>query len=672
MIRPSKESRAKSRSRRISDDISALGWSAPVRAAYEASKRSGFHSALFSGKVRSAPPLESVLLGNADPLGTGARERTLDDAGRILAEGVRVFGRRSSTGVSAPWSQDPDTGKRWPHDKAWWRIDIRTDARLGDVKFVWEAARHRDLVVLARASRLDPAGPWLAALDRMLTSWCRENEPEKGVNWYSSLELALRAVAWTQVFALVGDRLAEQTRAAAAMQLAASARHLMVELPYTISSMKNNHMLGDALGLIVLSRIFPQHKHSARWARFGERLFAAQLHRHMRPDGSMIEDSVSYHRFVLEMLVVRTLLGGAPCAVTEALRGASLHLSRLGVFDGPLPQYGDWDEGRVLASSGDPLDLAGSAALGLALTGSTIPREWFERYDEIAWYAPPETPCGAPDTWRPQTVARSGCIAYLPVANWRVWFKVGSAPSHQHADLTSFWLQREGSWIVADPGTGTYNGPLDVRNGLRTSAAHPVVRVDDADQLQPHRAFRWLGTATGHLAPIARLGRQHILLGWHDAYERVAPGLRVARVLIVNNESVTVVDVLSPESAGRTWQMTVPLAPGVSFTGQSLTWTGGELPVTGLEKATEFQGSEHPWRGWHSPTYGTWVPSTWLSVGSASDHAVLQFGDAPGWQEQNGDLRVGDLILKLNWDDPSTVALTVTDGVHGGVTVIRT
>ena len=31
----------------------------------------------------------------------------------------------------------------------------------------------------------------------------------------------------------------------------------------------------------------------------------------MRPDGSMIEDSLSYHRFVLEMLIVRVLLGDA-------------------------------------------------------------------------------------------------------------------------------------------------------------------------------------------------------------------------------------------------------------------------------------------------------------------------------------------------------------------------
>jgi hypothetical protein len=55
--------------------------------------------------------------------------------------------------------------------------------------------------------------------------------------------------------------------------------------------MRNNHLLGDALGLIVLARLFPHLRAAHRWNRLGERIFAAQLRRQMRPDGSMIEDS---------------------------------------------------------------------------------------------------------------------------------------------------------------------------------------------------------------------------------------------------------------------------------------------------------------------------------------------------------------------------------------------
>ena len=88
--------------------------------------------------------------------------------------------------------------------------------------------------------------------------------------------------------------------------------------------------------------------------RLGERAFHAQLSRHMHSDGSMIEDSLSYHRFVLEMLVVKKLLGDESPRLTRALRTAGEHLERLGALGGELPPWGDWDEGRVLASSGDP------------------------------------------------------------------------------------------------------------------------------------------------------------------------------------------------------------------------------------------------------------------------------------------------------------------------------
>ena len=83
----------------------------------------------------------------------------------------------------------------------------------------------------------------------------------------------------------------------------------------------------------------------------------------MRPDGSMIEDSLSYHRFVLEMLIVRSLLRGHTKLEREALLGAAQFLCRMGALDGRVPMYGDWDEGRALVSSGDPADVAGSVQL---------------------------------------------------------------------------------------------------------------------------------------------------------------------------------------------------------------------------------------------------------------------------------------------------------------------
>src|SRR3546814_12649714 len=78
----------------------------------------------------------------------------------------------------------------------------------------------------------------------------------------------------------------------------------------------------------------------------------------------------------MEMLVVKTLLGDESEATKTALAGSALHLVKLGVLEGEIPQWGDWDEGRVLASSGSALDLAGSTAPALSISGEATENGW--------------------------------------------------------------------------------------------------------------------------------------------------------------------------------------------------------------------------------------------------------------------------------------------------------
>ncbi|MEU4398938.1 heparinase II/III domain-containing protein [Micromonospora orduensis] len=655
--------------RAIAADLRALGGSAPLRAAYETSKRTGFHAVLFHARSHRHHPATPVPLSNALPVSDEAGQRCLDDARAVLRDGLRVFGARVATGVRAPWCTDPLTGQRWPADDPWWRIDIRSDARLSDVKHIWEAARHRDLVVLARAARLDPDGPWQDGLDDLLRSWCDQSPPERGVNWYSSLELALRAIAWNQILTLAGERLPGEVTTAMDRLLLASARHLMVELPYTVSSMRNNHMLGDALGLILLSRMYPTARRARWWAGTGERMFAAQQRRHFGPDGRMIEDSVSYHRFVLEMLTVRVLLGGAPPSVQRDLRAASLHLARLGVFDGDVPQYGDWDEGRVLASSGDPLDVAGSTALGLALCGERLPARWYADFDELAWYAPAPARDATGDEFAATTRGRSpsttsGGIAVVDRGPWRVWFKVDGGPSHGHADLTSVWIMHSGHWLVADPGTGTYNGPLEVRNGLRTSAAHPVRRPDGRDQLVPHRAFRWRHTGRGHLGPPLDLPDRTVLFGWHDAYERGERPIRVGRAVVVADRYVAIVEFVDPPASVGTWSLTVPLHPEVAVEDDTLVAGDSKLHLFGLDGHQAVRGRSTPFAGWHSRTYGRWEPATWITAQSRADTAVWGFGTLAGPRPTPDAL--DGLAFEVTWSD-SGASLAVTHLASGTV-----
>lgn len=607
-----------SRFQTVMKDLAAQGRFAPLRATYEVSKRSGAQGLALRWLASVAKPdrLQVVAAFRpVQPLPASVVDRCFQDAQRIVEQGHRAFGVRLPVNSSDDWNSLGDTDKRWPGEPFWWQIDIRTDGRLGDVKWTWEVGRHRDLVVLARAAFLDPDGPWLDQLAQRLRWWFKATPAEHGVHWYSNLEIALRAVAWVQVYSLCSNMLPGDVLDEMALHVSRARRHLLVDFPYTASSMRNNHLLGDALGLIAINA-FTEGKPHGLLSRIAERSFSGQIARHMRPDGSMIEDSLSYHRFVMEMLVIKVKLGDRSSSTLEALRSAAKHLERVGVLDGAVPQWGDWDEGRVLASSSDELNLAGSTALCLVLTGSASKAEWCSDFDEVAWYSNAPAPAAAADSSavKPNvgdsiSIASNGGMTRVTAGAWNVWLKWGTGTSHQHADLTHVSARLGDTWVLVDPGTGTYNGALSIRNAFRTSRAHNGLRIGGEEMFVPHRAFRWLTSANTYVGAPVITDLAVVVWAMHDAYSRLASGGRVARAVVVTATGLTVIDW---REGGHAAKLTVALPPGANVADGHLTVHSDELQLCGLDPAMLTHGVTSPFGGFHSSTYGQWEPAPWL------------------------------------------------------------
>ncbi len=594
----------------------ALGPTAPIRAAYEFSKRAGGHQLVFGRLATTGDARPHRVFAIPSTIPTTSEGRLLADADAILAGSASIFGRQVPLDLG--WHSAPDTGGSWAR-VPWWRIDIRSDDRVADVKWTWELGRHRHLLVLARACWLKSDDDRYAdALTQHLRTWLSDNPPEHGVHWYSNLEISLRALTWLQILGLAGGRLPDDVTAEMHRHLLHSGRHLIADSIYTVSSMRNNHMLGDALGLIALGTAFDR----PRWRSFGESMFRRQLARHMRSDGSMIEDSLSYHRFVTEMLAVRVLLGGETAQARQALASSGRYLARLGAFDGSLPQYGDWDEGRVLGSSGSPQDVAGVTALALALTGTGADDETRAAYDECAWYAPEGAPLAAPPA-ETDGASVGGGFSRAVRGDWHAWLKAGGGTSHQHADLCSTVLRIGEQWVVGDPGTGTYNGPLEQRNGFRTSSAHSVLRLRDEDQLGPHRAFRWLHAAQGTIGPPVRVGDAVVTWGVHDAYARLDGVRRVVRVVMLTDDSMTVADV-AEVTAPIDWQLTLPLHPDVTYADGTIELPDGSKLALDLPgEVGTVRGQADPFEGWWSDTYGEMQPTTWIRTRAIATGPVV-------------------------------------------------
>jgi hypothetical protein len=547
--------------------------------------------------ARATTPLVVPDLVPTAPVPPTAEQRAFEAADRLLAGEIELFGRTFpfdvAHGPRGDWHQDPMTEARWPADRPWWRIDVRGAARPGDVKWVWEAARHRHLVVLARAAHLRPDDHRVAgAVGAVLTSWCDDVPLERGVHWMSNLELALRSLAWLQALALAPHAVQGHARHAAERELRVVRRHLELGLARTRGSMPNNHLVGDLVGLAALQRAFGADGAAART----DELLVEQLGHEVRADGSTIEESLSYHRFVLELLALRVQLGGAPREVCESVGRLAQWLCRLGVLEGEVPQHGDWDEGRALAAGGDVHDLAGSARLGLALAGGGAPTVWREQHDEVAWHAGAGEPL-APEPAEVDGHDVGGGIARVQRGDWTVWLRASAGGWHGHADHTALLVQHEGRTVVGDPGTGAYNGPQEERTWFRSSAAHDVLVLDGEDQLVPHRQFRWRHAAHGRLEAPTSSGPDVEVSAAHDAYRRLEPARQVRRTVHVAVDGVQVHDVVRP--AVGPWSLSLPLAPGSTYDDGALRLRSGARLRVHLPVEAEVEHSR-----W-SDTYGS-------------------------------------------------------------------
>jgi hypothetical protein len=540
--------------------------------------------------ARAKTPMAVPDLGPRAPVPASAEQRALEAADRLLAGSIEVFGRtvplHLADGPGGDWHRDPVSEVTWPAHP-WWRIDLRGKDRAGDVKWVWEAARHRHLVVLARAAHLRPDDHRTAgALASGLVGWSEAVPLERGVHWISNLELAVRSLAWLQALALAPHAVAGHARTVCERELRVVRRHLELGLARTAGSMPNNHLVGDLVGLAVLQRSFGRGDQ----ATATDALLLEQLGREVRADGSTIEESLSYHRFVLELLALRVLAGGAPHEVREVVGRLAQWLCRLGVLEGEVPQHGDWDEGRAITAGGDVHDLAGSARLGLALAGDGAPAEWREQHDEVAWHVGPGEPL-APDAAEVDGHDVGGGIARVQRGDWTVWLRASAGGWHGHADHTALVVQHRGRTVVGDPGTGTYNGPIEERTWFRSSAAHDVLVLDGEDQLVPHRQFRWRHTATSTLSPPHVTADEVGVDAEHGAFERLDPPRRVRRTVHVSPGGVQVVDAVDP--ATGSWSLALPLAPD------------GTTRHLALPEGADVQDEDGRW----SPTYGEVVPA---------------------------------------------------------------
>jgi hypothetical protein len=605
----------------------------------------------FLGAVESVTP---ALISERMP---DAREAVLRAAQRSLAGRFDLLGYSDLRfGVPMNWHRDPLSGLGAAAAQHWSRIDPLDRARVGDHKIVWELNRHQWLLHWAQAYAFTGDERYAERTVRVLEEWLGANPPGIGVNWVSSLELAIRIVSWCWALVLLREsralRPASFVRVVGALH--AHATHVARYLSTTYSP--NTHLLGEALGLLYAGVLFPDMQEADSWRRTAQRILVEQAGRQILPDGVCFEQSTCYQRYTAEVYMHFVALARrneleVPTAVTARVQASVDFLLAISRSGGSAPQIGDGDGGWLLPLLPREADdmrgvfataaaLFGRSDCAVAAGGPTLEAAWLLGEPGLqAIEALRSVPCRAPIS----RLFEAGGYAVLrsgPDASaHRMIVDVGPlgcpiSGAHGHADLLALTCDIFGEPCIVDPGMPTYGGDPAWRDAFRSTALHSTVMLDRRSQAEPSGTFSWKSRPHARLRSWLSNDDFDFVDAEHDAYGAGRGAMtHRRRVIFVKPRYWVMVDDLdeSVSSGAHRIEVCFQFAPRHTIWREGswvrATTQAGHALFVRTTAAVALQMQVHegdegsvPLRGWYSSAYGRVEPAPALVF---STHARL-------------------------------------------------
>lgn len=473
-------------------------------------------------------------------------------ADRIASGKLDIFAMRAvDYGLRPDWNRDPVTGIVPP--LAFGKLlDYRDPTRVGDIKHLWEPNRHLQLVALAQAYALTGQQRHLDVLRTQLDHWFSSCPCPRGPNWTSALEAGIRLVNWAIAWQLIGGPASAAFAGAdgarfRARWLGSVREHVeFIRGYYSLYSSANNHLIGEAAGVLVAAATWPHWPETDTWLDEASSILERETLLQNARDGVNREQAVAYAQFELDLLLLALLAGTAagrpPSPACRARIEAMLeHIAAIMDVAGHVPAFGDSDDGHVVRLSAAPghcpfrsVLAAGALLFERADFASKVrsvddKTRWLLGDDAVSRFAAlAAARASAPARRRfsnggyyvlgaeldtpseVRLVADAGPLGY------------GSIAAHGHADALSFTLSIGGAEIFIDPGTFTYRPDGPWRAYFRGTSAHNTVRIDGLDQSEPGGNFMWLDKAEAGCTRFEPGAERDVFEGWHDGYRRLA------------------------------------------------------------------------------------------------------------------------------------------------------
>ncbi|MGI9418373.1 MAG: heparinase II/III family protein [Geminicoccaceae bacterium] len=551
----------------------ALGMGNVARvAAYRGMKRTKL------AKWLTAPPVEAAV-GDLFRTEERAEDATLEPD---LA--VYFSRHRKASNGHVPWLYDPFAEETFEEPERHWS-EIPDFVRPGrDIKAIWELSRFDWALKLALAAREERSEAPIVRLNALIRDWQQHNPPFLGPNWKCGQETTIRMLQILLAAHLLGqDGLSADEPPSEALKafVEIHTKRVAATIQYALAQ-DNNHSISEASGLYIAGAWLGRHDDAARrpktWHERGRQQLERLAARLFAEDGSFSQYSITYHRFVIDMLSQvewwrrrMDLPAFSEIFYARISAGVRWLHDMTDPVTGDGPNVGSNDGARLFVlSDTDYRDFRPSVQLAMKLFEDAVPypegkhdqqlislgltpepRRPLERPSRVmadggfvlmipppGAGAPPKAKDGIPDAW--------GCVRFPSFA-----FR----PAHADALHLDLWV--DGVNLLRDGGSFSYNPEPGVSPDLRATAAHNTIEFDGRDQMP--RLGRFLFGSWLQPSEVGELIENDDGLSWTGAYEDT-DGCRHRRTVTCDGLTWRVMDEIDGQmdKAVLRWR----LAPG--------------------------------------------------------------------------------------------------------------
>lgn len=528
---------------------------------------------------------------------------------------------------------------------------------IGDLKVPWELNKHLFFFDLARAYVLTGDDKYARKFRNLIESWWNENPCSMNLAWNEPLIVAQRAISW--IFAMRLMILSSVIEGDFYLRYMASLYdHLeWIQYHYELFEKSSNHLIGNLAGVLVITAAYPEFDISKDSEAKGLGILVDQLKKQVYPDGIQYEQSVSYHRYILEFIysIILQFKHARKEVHREVIRVAEKMAEYIMCIISPkgiANLISDADGAYVYKfDTNDINDYRPHLALGSHLfKRADFVNQSRGQNEVVVWMLGPGTYI------KEETIPERKSIFFkeggviVMRSGWQIdsvqmTFDCGNIGmgynddlphgTHGHDDLLSFTLSCYGEQMLVDKGSGNYTGDLNIHDALRLSMSHNTFSLSPpasnpiearAMKVESHSIPIGPWTLEKRASPIGMCfmicdGLEYTSAS-HNGYRRFPNAPTHKRHVFYFPPNIfIIVDHIFSKFSG-TWYhkvlMPFHFAPGVKIDFDEkhgialLEKACIHYAVTSMDdswKTKIYEGCKEPYSGWFAKDYGFCVPA---------------------------------------------------------------